>query len=202
MNVNFRNFAIWLVILFMLITGRVLREAIKARRLPPEFLVELNAFFSRKSAYPLAGLGAASLVAAGVLGYSARGFGISSAWHWLVGLGALMANLWALQEEYKALRENQRLVDRAAGELDRLDREREADGAPTPPEPPPAPWISVRNGWTLAIAPWLPYLYRSIIVARGDFERVSVHPWLELSLLGVLVLMLARRKPSTASDAR
>src|SRR5262245_10189643 len=54
-----------LVILFMLVTGRVIREAVRARALAPEFLVELNQFFGRKRAYPLAGLGAAALVAAG-----------------------------------------------------------------------------------------------------------------------------------------
>lgn len=191
-----------LVILFMLVTGRVLREAIRVRKLSPEFLAELNTFFARKSAYPLAGLGAASLVAAGVLGYSARGFGISSAWHWLVGLLAVLVNLWALQEEYRALRANQRLIDRAARELDALDRALEASGAALPPEPPPAPFVSLRNGLTLLVAPWLPYLYWSVIVWRGDFGRVSLHPWLELSLVGVLLTVLALRKPRVAADAR
>lgn len=191
-----------LVILFMLVTGRVLREAIRARRLSDEFLAELNSFFARKSAYPLAGLGAASLVAAGVLGYGARGFGISPAWHWLAGLTALFVNLWALQEEYKALRANQKLVDRAADELDKIDRDLEAAGAPLPPEVPSGPWISLRNGLTLAIAPWLPYLYWSVIVWRGNFEKVSLHPWIELSALGVVVTLLALRRPNVAADPR
>ncbi len=181
-----------LVILFMLVTGRVLREAIRSRQLEPQLLEELNQFFARKRAYPLAGIGASALVATGVLGYSAKGFGISPAWHFLVGLVAVVFNLWALQEEYRALRENQRLVDRAASELDAIDRELEARGEAVPTLEP-TPLISVRNGWTLAIGAWLPYLYQALIVWRGDFSRVSVHPWIELCALGVGVLLLARR---------
>ena len=140
-----------LVILFMLVTGRVLKEAIRARRLSDSFLAELNAFFGRKRAYPLAGLGASSIVAAGVLGYSSRGFGISPVWHWIVGIGTVLLNLWALQEELRALKENQRLVDRAAAELDEFDRAQAAAGVAPEPEPPPAPILSLRNGLTLLI---------------------------------------------------
>lgn len=187
-----------LVILFMLVTGRVLREAIKVRKLSAEFLAELNQFFARKGAYPLAGSSATALVAAGVLGYGARGFGISPAWHWLVGLCAALLNLFALQHEYLALRANQRLVDRAASELDALDRESEARGEPLPPEPPSEPWLSLRNGLTLAIGAWLPYLYRTVIQRHGRFDEVGMHPWLELSLAGVLLtlyVLLRRRTP-------
>jgi hypothetical protein len=188
-----------LVILFMLVTGRVLREAIRARRLSDEFLGELNAFFGRKRAYPLAGLGASSIVAAGVLGYSSRGFGISPVWHWLVGLATVALNLWALQEELRALKENQRLVDRAASELDQLDRAQEAAGIPPPEEPPPAPFVSLRNGLTLLIGPWLPYFYWSVVVWRGDFAQTSIHPWLELSLAGAVLTFFALKRRNTAS---
>jgi hypothetical protein len=181
-----------LVILFMLVTGRVLREAIRSRRLAPEMLDELNRFFARKRAYPLAGIGASLLVATGVLGYAAKGFGISPAWHFAVGLLAVVFNLWALKEEYEALRVNQQLIDRAARELDALDRELEARGISLP-QVEPQPRLSIRNGWTLAIGAWLPYLYQALIVWRGDFSRVSVHPWLEGSLLGFVVLILAWR---------
>jgi hypothetical protein len=175
-----------LVILFMLVTGRVLREAIRARELPAQFLGELNQFFARRSAYPLAGLAAASIVAAGVLGYGSRGFGISPVWHWLAGLTAVALNLGALQAEYRALRDNQRLIDRAARELDQLDRELERRGVP-PQEPPAEPFWTVRTGLTIAVAAWLPYLYWALIVWRGDFGRVGLHPWLELSLLGLAI---------------
>ncbi len=183
-----------LVILFMLVTGRVLREAIRVRHLSEDFLRELNQFFARKSAYPLAGLGAASLVAAGVLGYGARGFDISPVWHWTIGSGAALLNLYALQREYSALRTNQQLIDRAARELDALDRADAARGAAPPTDPPSAPWLSQRNGLTLAIGAWLPYLYRTVIERHGRFDDVGVHPWLEISLVGVVVLFVARSR--------
>jgi hypothetical protein len=179
-----------LVILFMLVTGRVLREAMRARALGPEFLGRLNDFFARRSAYPLAVLGAFSLVAAGVLGMSARGFGISPAWHMLLGLGAAAINLWALEREYRALRYNQRLVDEVAGELDRIDRE-----IPPPPIDPAAggdPRAVPRFALTLAVGAWLPYLYWVLITWRGDFSRVSVHPWLEASLAGLALWWWSR----------
>ncbi len=185
-----------LVILFMLVTGRVLREAMRARRLGPEFLARLNEFFARRSAYPLAVLGAFSLVAAGVLGMSARGFGISPAWHMLLGLAAAAVNLWALQQEYRALRLNQGLVDEVAGELDRIDRE-------TPPALDPAaggdPRAVARFGLTLFVGAWLPYLYWALITWRGDFARVSVHPWLEASLAGLALWWWSR--PAAREDA-
>jgi hypothetical protein len=189
-----------LVILFMLVTGRVLREAITSRKLGPEMLDELNRFFAQKRAYPLAGLAASLLVVTGVLGYGAKGFGISPVWHWLVGLAAVGFNLWALQEEYRALRANQKLVDRAARVLDAIDRELEARGAPLPQLETP-PLLSIRNGLTLALGAWLPYLYQTLIVWRGEFSRVSVHPWAEASLLGFVVLVLAwrARTPSPQS---
>ncbi|MBM3989736.1 MAG: hypothetical protein FJ298_01880 [Planctomycetes bacterium] len=187
-----------LVILFMLVTGRVLREAIRARRLSESFLAELNSFFSRKRAYPLAGLGAASIVAAGVLGYSSRGLGISPMWHWIVGIGAVALNLWALQEELRALKENQRLVDRASAELDEFDRAQAAAGIAPMSEPPAPPLLSLRNGLTLLAAPWLAYLYWSLVVWHGEFARVSLHPWVELSLLGALATTLALRKRASA----
>ncbi len=59
-----------LLILFMIITGRIIREAILHRDLPDEFLAELNEFFRRKKAYPAALLGAVSIVAAGCTRHS------------------------------------------------------------------------------------------------------------------------------------
>jgi hypothetical protein len=187
-----------LVILFVLVTGRVLREAMRARQLAPRFLEELNAFFAQKSAYPLAVLGAFTLVAAGVLGMSARGFGISPFWHMLTGLAAIAVNLWALQQEYRVLRRNQHLIDEVAGELDRIDRE-------TPPAALPASSPQgdaravARFGLTLFVGAWLPYLYWVLITWRGDFARVSIHPWIEASLLGLALWWWSRG--STPSDA-
>jgi hypothetical protein len=178
-----------LLILFVLITGRVLREAMQARPLGPEFLAELNEFFARRRAYPLAVMAAFSIVAAGVLGNTARGFGISPVWHWTAGLAAVGLNLWALQEEMRILRANQKLVDRVAAALDEMDRE----SAPVEEPPPDAATV---GKWSLAvtIGAWFPYLYWSLFEYRGDFARVSIHPWVELSAVALLVWLLARRE--------
>jgi len=183
-----------LVILFMLVTGRVLREAMLARPLGPDLLARQNEFFARRRAYPLAVLGAFSIVAAGVLGWSQRGFGLPPAWHMLAGIAAVLANLWALQQEHRALRENQRLVDEAARRLDALDRERERQGLPGLPDEPRDARSLARWGLVVASSAWLPYFYWALIPWRGDFSKVSVHPWLEGSLFGLAVFLLARRE--------
>ena len=184
-----------LVILFMLITGRVLREAIRTRPLGPELLQELNEFFARRKAYPLTILGAFSIVAAGVLGLAGRGFGISHWWHAGAGVLAVGINAWTLLEEWRALCGNQALLDRAARALDRIDAER---GLVDVPVEPPKNWSKLGLVWGLSA--WLPYLYWALINWRGDFSRVSIHPWVELSALGFGVWWLAR-KPQPAQGA-
>jgi hypothetical protein len=168
-----------LVILFMLVTGRVLREAMRARQLGPQFLGELNAFFARKPAYPAAILGAFSITAAGVLGYGGRGFGLPAAVHWGAGLLALAANAWALAVEASALAANQRLIDRAKAELDRLDElagtaaRAEAPGAPVAPAAPER--FTPAQRWLLAaIALWGPYWYWGLVVWRGNLGAVPL----------------------------
>ena len=52
-----------LLILFMIVTGRVLKAAMASRVLPAEFLGELNDFFAKKSAYPLAVFSAVAIAA-------------------------------------------------------------------------------------------------------------------------------------------
>lgn len=183
-----------LFIVFMIVTGRVLREAMRARPLGPGFLTELNAFFARRRAYPLAVGAAAAMVAAAVLGYAQRGFGLSPAVHVLAGLAAVMLNLWALQSDWLELRRNQTLVDRAAAELDRLDEAARARGEdPAPPQEAPEPARLAHAGLLIAVSAWMPYLYWALVVWRGDFARVSPHPWLEISALGLLMAVLARR---------
>lgn len=182
-------------IVFMIITGRILREAVRARSLDPSFLDELNVFFKSKKAYPAGIFAAFFVVAAAVLGYGHRAFELSPAVHMLAGLGALCFTLWAVPIELRTLRENQRLLDRAAQELDRLDRE---VGPALSPEEIAAQeeYSPARLGkWALnfAFLAWLPYLYWSLIVWKGDFTKVSVHPWLELSLVGLFLWALARR---------
>jgi len=182
-----------LVILFMLVTGRVLKEAIASRPFPRAFLDELNEFFARKKAYPAALLGATATAAAAVLGYAHRGFGTPTWVHVATGLAAIAVNAWAILLESRTLRENRSLVDRAAAELDRLDRtERGAAAMEEALDYDPA--RVGRWGLIVAVSSWFPYLYWALIVWRGDFGRVSVHPWIEGSALGLGVWWLASRE--------
>lgn len=180
-----------LLILFMILTGRILREAMRSRDLGPRFLEELNQFFARKAAYPAAVLGAVSIVAAGVLSLAQRELGWSPATHMIAGLGALVVNLWAFPLELRTLRENQHLVDRVAGELDRIDRDLEAQGE-LPEESPPDAATIARGALIVAVSAWMPYLYWVFVVWRGDFRKASIHPWIEISVLGLAVWLMAR----------
>jgi hypothetical protein len=187
-----------LVILFVLVTGRVLKEAMATRPFPETFLRELNQFFARKKAYPAALLGASATAAAAVLGYAHRGFGIPTWIHWSAGCAAIGVNVWAIAHEVRALQENRSLVDRAALELDRIDRE----ARPAVESHLPEPYDPIRVGrWGLivAISAWFPYLYWALIVWRGEFGRVSLHPWIEGSALGLAIWWIARREARTAS---
>jgi hypothetical protein len=109
----------------------------------------------------------------------------------------LCFNAWAISVEYRALLENQELLDRAALELDRLDRERalaEAEAGAAGDEEAYDPRRAARWGLIVAVSAWFPYLYWALIVWKGRFERVSVHPWLEGSLFGLVVWWIARRE--------
>ena len=176
-----------LLIIFMIVSGRVLREAVRVRKLSQAFLDELNVFFANRRAYPAAGLASAFIVVAAVLGYANRGFGLHPSVHMLIALGALIYNLYALLLESRALMDNQRLLDRVSIELDAADARGESPIAgPSPGVISPMPW-----GPTLAAGAWLPYLYWGLIACRGDFSEVSLHPWIELSGLGVLLILLS-----------
>ena len=181
-----------LLIMFMIVTGRVLKAAMASRPLGAEFLAELNEFFARRSAYPAAVLAAFFTVATAVLGYAQRGFDLSPIVHMLAGLSTLVVNFWALGVEYRALGDNQNLLDRAAAELDRIDRE-----VPVPSDEAAdeidAPTLQ-RWGLIVAISSWMPWLYWAVIEHRGDFASTSVHPWIEGSLAGLVVWWLARRE--------
>ena len=159
-----------LLILFMIVSGRVLKAAMQSRALPADFLGELNQFFARRSAYPLAIVAAFVATAAAVLGYG-RFIGVPVAVHVLVGLAAVVTNLLALGHGVRALRANQGLLDRAAQELDRLD----AAGAPVSADAAAVPWSYSRpTRWLVfAVSAWGPYLYWALIVWRGAFANVS-----------------------------
>jgi len=143
-----------LVILFMIVTGRVLREAVRVRELPREFLDELNEFFARKAAYPAAVFASVAIVFAGVAGYAVPALGLPLWVHPLAGGLAVLYNLWAVLVEFGALRENRDLIDRAARLLDRIDTELEERGElPEPVDQVPDASRIARWGAILAISP-------------------------------------------------
>jgi len=159
-----------LLLLFMIVSGRVLKAAMQSRPLPSEFLAELNAFFAQRKAYPIAILAAFAASAAAVLGYG-RFIGVPSAVHMLVGLTAVLLNAMALGQGVQALRRNQVLLDRAAAALDRLD----AQGIPPRPGSGETRWtVGPATRWLVfALSAWGPYLYWSLIAWRGAFGRIS-----------------------------
>ena len=176
-----------LLILFMIVTGRVLREAVRVRNLPQDLLEELNSFFAEHRAYPAALISCLLMATAAVLGYGHHSFGLHPSIHMLVASAAVVYNLYALTVEVRALAANQRLVDRATAELDAADAR--GDGPVCEPSPgvvSPMPW-----GPTLALGAWLPYLYWGLFEHRGDFSEVSLHPWSELSACGFVLVFLS-----------
>jgi hypothetical protein len=179
-----------LLILFMIVSGRVLKAAMQSRSLAPEFLDELNRFFAQRRAYPLAILAAFATTAAAVLGYG-RFIGVPAAVHVLLGLGAALLEAFALVDGTRILRANQALLDRAAVELDRLD----ALGAPVHAGAGAPQWAySTRTRWLVfALSAWGPYLYWSLVVWRGDFERVSPVLLVLSALVSLFGLMRAAR---------
>jgi hypothetical protein len=180
-----------LLILFMLVTGRVIRAAMQTRPLSPAFLQELNVFFARRRAYPLAVLSAFSAVAAAVLGYG-KNIGVPPGVHVAVGTAAVLLNLFALLHGWRTLRTNQVLVDRVAAELDRLDRERAEHGL-APPATPEIPWaVGERARWAiLAASAWGPYLYWGLVVWRGEFARVPSALLAASALVSIVALARA-----------
>ena len=160
-----------LVILFMIVTGKVMKAAMESRPLPPVFLEELNQFFAKKKAYPVAVFAAVAVTAVAVLGYAQHAFGMPGSVHMLLGMGAVLFNLWALQIEVQALRENQLLLDKTAIELDRIDRDSDV---PYPEVEPQVVWHTPTQGWLIvAASAWAPYLYWVMVEWGGDFARVG-----------------------------
>jgi hypothetical protein len=185
-----------LLILFMIVTGRVLKAAMQSRPLSGEFLAELNLFFARRRAYPLAIGAAFAATAAAVLGYG-RYIGVPASLHLLVGLAAVLLNVQALIGGARALRANQRLLDRAAAELDRLDRA----GIAVRPEALAPQWsIGPAARWgVLALSAWGPYLYWSLVVWRGAFGEVPPLLFVGSAIVSLLALTQAWRARARAS---
>lgn len=182
-----------LFILFMIVSGRVLKAAMKARPLAPRFLDELNEFFARKKAYPMALVAATLAVATAVLG-NGRYIGVPLAVHFVFGLVTVVFNLLVIPASLRTLRANQLLLDRVARELDRIDREAPPALAADTGEPE---WrFGRRARWLIfAASAWMPYLYWALVVWRGRFERVPT-PFLVLTAVacvaGVLVALIGR----------
>ncbi|HED66863.1 MAG TPA: hypothetical protein ENJ09_15075 [Planctomycetes bacterium] len=184
-----------LFILFMVVTGRVMKAAMRTRPLSPAFLAELNEFFATKRAFPMALFAALSVTATAVLGYGKR-IGVPAPVHVVLGLGAVLLNLWTIPVAMRTLKENQGLLDRATRELDRLDREL----GPVPEEATEIPWIvGARVRWVIfALTAWAPYLYWGLVVWKGDFSNLS-HAFLIGSaiLSGFGFLRAWRTEPTT-----
>lgn len=190
------------IILFMIITGRLLREAMRSRDLPPSFLEDLNEYFGSRPGFPAAVLGAITIVIAGVLGHAARGFGLSPLVHVTAGMLALVINVGCFVIGIREVRRNQELLDRASAALDAIDAQREAEGLgpiAAPAEGPNARDLA-RLGIKFGIGAIMPYFYIVFIHNRGNFARTSIHPWIELSVLGFLTWLLARGPASRLPD--
>jgi len=183
-----------LLILFMIVTGRVLKAAMQSRRLPGEFLAELNEFFASKKAYPVALGAAAATVATAVLGYG-RNVGVPVAVHMLFGIGIVCLNPWAILIGVRALGENQLLLDRAATALDRIDAETPPDQRV--PDAGPDHAFGAQTRWlVLALSAWLPYLYWALVVWRGEFSRVApAFPILSAVASAVALFAALRARP-------
>jgi hypothetical protein len=155
-----------LLILFMILTGRILKAAMKVRPLSPEYLTELNHFFAEHKGYPVAIAGALSVTVTAVLGYGPN-INVPSIVHISCGIVAAIINIWSIRIGISTIKGNQNLLDRVSAELDKLDEEigpaEEAEGE--------IQWVisPLSRFGIYAVSAWLPYLYWGFVVWKGDF---------------------------------
>jgi len=183
-----------MVILFMLICARLLREGHENCGLSATYLKRSNDFFREKGGFFLALAGAFSIVAAGVLGYSKHAFGIPAEVHLYTGLFAMLITFIGIPIELQALRNVEGLLDEARVLLDREDEVRATRGeAPLGSDHQPYKDSPRGIAGFVLIVPVLIYLYQGLMVWHGDFTQVSLHPWIEIAGVGAIMLVLARR---------
>ncbi len=185
------------VILFALIGSRLMREAANNCGLSADYLDRSNAYFRRVSGLFLSLGGAFSIVAAAVLGYGNRAFGLPPEVHLLVGIGAAALTLISIPYEYATLKSVERLLDQSRAALEAQDQARAAQGLePVDADCVPQKDSPVQIAIFVTMAPLMAYLYRGLIVWQGRFDQVSVHPWIEIAAVGLVLWIRARRRAS------
>ncbi|MFT7667459.1 MAG: hypothetical protein ACI8X5_000138 [Planctomycetota bacterium] len=187
-----------LVIIFVLIGTRLLREAVNNCGLDPEYMRRGNAYFKHINGLYLNVAGAFSMVTAAVLGYGHRGFGLSPNVHLIIGLIAAVTTFVSIPFGFRYLREIERLLDGTRKVLDAEDKLRADNGM----GPVDEEYVAYRDPIShkakfIIIAPICVYLYQLLIVWRGDFGRVSLHPWIEISAVGLFLWLRVRGKPES-----
>lgn len=181
-----------LLILFMILTGRILKAAMQVRPLDPKYLDELNRFFAQHKGYPVAIAGALSVTVTAVLGYGPN-INVPSIVHISFGIAAAVINLWSIQIGVQTIRANQNLLDRVSAELDKLDDEigpaKEAEGE--------IQWVisPLSRYGIYALSAWLPYLYWGFVVWKGDFASMpgAFVILTAVASVGLLLYALAQR---------
>lgn len=191
-----------MVILFMLICSRLLREGHENCGLSPDYLKRSNDFFRERGGFFLALAGAFSIVAAGVLGYSKHAFEIPTEVHLYSGVFAMLITFIAIPIELIALRNAEGLLDEARVLLDKEDEVRAERGeAPLGSDHQPYKDSPRAIAGFVLIVPLLVYAYQGLMVWHGDFSRVSIHPWFEIAGVGIVMLVFARRGEKKATPS-
>lgn len=190
-----------MVVVFILIGTRLVREGVDNCGLSKDFLARSNTYFKELTGLFLSIGGAFSIVAAAVLGYGNRAFGFPPEVHLLAGLAAAGVTLVAIPYEVGALRRMERLLDETRETLAKEDELRAAEGLPAvdadhvPYKDSPA-----HIGAFIAISPMCVYLYQLLVLWRGDFSRVTLWPYLAVSLVGVFLWWRGRGKEPAGEE--
>ena len=110
-------------------------------------------------------------------------------------VAAAVLTVVSVPHGWRVLRGMERLLDETGEILAAEDRRRAAAGlGPVDQDHVPRRDSQAQVGLFIALAPWCVYLYQALIVWQGRFGKVSLHPWLELSAVGLLIWWLGRRK--------